>query len=125
VADRHFQASPYADRIRLVVGDARETIGRLDEQFDLVYIDAWKVDYPDYFDLVLPMLAPRGMIVADNVLYGGRVLDPCDDNRGAVAMRTFAQQVASDARVNNVLLTVGDGLMLAWRSALSEPAPQG
>jgi caffeoyl-CoA O-methyltransferase len=65
---------------------------------------------------VLPKLAARGVIVADNVLYGGRVLDPSDDNRGAVAMRKFAQQVANDDRVDNVLLTVGDGLMLAWRS---------
>ena len=65
---------------------------------------------------MLPKLAARGVIVADNVLYGGRVLDLSDDNRGAVAMRKFAQQVANDDRVDNVLLTVGDGLMLAWRS---------
>lgn len=116
LARRHFESSPLADRIDLIAGDALASIGELEGQFDLVYIDAWKFDYPDYYDLVLPKLAARGLIVTDNVLYGGKVLDPSDGSRGAVAMREFAQQVANDDRVDNVLLTVGDGLMLAWRS---------
>jgi caffeoyl-CoA O-methyltransferase len=102
VARRHFDASPYADRIELIVGDALETIAKLDGPFDLVWIDAWKSDYPAYFDAVLPKLAPRGVIAADNLFRPDA--------------REFADRVQADARVHNVLLTVGDGVMLAWRA---------
>jgi caffeoyl-CoA O-methyltransferase len=102
IARRHFDASPYADRIELIVGDARTTIARLDGPFDLVWIDAWKSDYPAYYDAVLPKLAPRGVIAADNLFRP--------------ESREFADRVQADERVHNVLLTVGDGVMLAWRA---------
>ena len=114
-AARHFQASAHADRIDLRVGDARETIPTLDGEFDLVYIDAWKADYPVYYELVLPKLAARGVIVADNLFRDGAVLDPADEDPGTAGMRAFTQKVAADDRVDNALLTVGDGVMLAWR----------
>jgi caffeoyl-CoA O-methyltransferase len=102
IARRHFDASPYAARIELIVGDALQSIAALDGPFDLVWIDAWKSDYPAYFDAVLPKLAPRGVIAADNLFRP--------------QAREFADRVQADERVHNVLLTVGDGVMLAWRA---------
>jgi predicted O-methyltransferase YrrM len=114
VAARHFAASPLADRIELVVGDARETLGRIEGPFDVVFIDAWKRDYPFYYEAVLPKLAPHGVIVADNVLRSGTVLEE-DRDVDAQALRDFADQVLADPRVDSALLTVGDGLLLVWR----------
>jgi caffeoyl-CoA O-methyltransferase len=115
VARRHIVESPYADRIRLVVGDALQTIPRLEGPFDLVYIDAWKASYPDYYEAVMPKLSERGVIVADNLFRNGLVLDPAADDELTHGMREFTQRVHEDERVDNVLLTVGDGLMVAWR----------
>lgn len=115
VARRHIEQSPYADRIDLVVGDALQSVHDVDGPFDLVFIDAWKTDYPAYYDAVVPKLAPHGLIVADNMLRGGAVLDEESDDESARALRAFADQVMADPRVDGALLTVGDGLLLAWR----------
>jgi caffeoyl-CoA O-methyltransferase len=114
IARRHIDSSPHADRIELIVGDALETIGSLEGQFDLIYIDAAKVDYPAYYQQVLPKLAPRGVIVADNLFRDGQVLDEAHQEDENVAMRDFARFVQNDTRVHNVLLTLGDGVLLAW-----------
>ena len=114
VARRHFDASPYGHRVELIVGDALETIAGLEGPFDLVYIDAWKANYPQYFDAVLPTLAERGVIVADNLFRGGAALDATDESESTVGIREFARQVQQEERVHNVLLTIGDGVMLAW-----------
>jgi caffeoyl-CoA O-methyltransferase len=114
-ARRHIDASPFADRIELIVGDALDTVARLDGPFDLVYIDAWKADYPAYYDAVVPKLADRGAIVADNMFRAGQVLDPSDEDEHTAGLREFARRVLEDDRVDNVRLTIGDGLMLAWR----------
>lgn len=89
----------------------------LDGPFDLVFIDAWKSDYIHYYEAVLPKLSPAGLIVADNVLWSGRVADPDDDDENTVAMRAFGDHVHADPRTQNTLLTVGDGLLLAWPTA--------
>jgi caffeoyl-CoA O-methyltransferase len=111
----HIEASQFADSIELIVGDALKTVDGLTGPFDLVYIDAWKADYPAYYDAVVPKLADRGVIVADNMFLGGRVLDRDLEDEGAAGMREFARRVQADDRVDNVLLKVGDGLMVAWR----------
>lgn len=113
-ARRHFTQSRYASRINSLVGDALEVVPSLDGPFDLVYIDAWKADYPRYYEVVAPRLAPRGVIVADNLFRGGRVLQEHAADENTEGMRRFAALVQDDDRVENVLLTVGDGLMLAW-----------
>jgi caffeoyl-CoA O-methyltransferase len=118
VARRHIAASPVADRIELIQGDARETLVQLPGPFDLVWIDAWKADYPRYLDLLVPKLAPRGIIVADNLFRGGDTLPPAAADEGTRGVLAFARRVQDDERLHNVLLTVGDGLLLAW------PAPQ-
>lgn len=114
-ARRHIEASPLGRRIRLIVGDARKTIDGLEGPFDLVYIDAWKADYPAYYDAVLPKLAERGVIVADNMFRDGAALDASVEDEGTLGIREFARRVQRDERVHNVLLTIGDGVMLAWR----------
>ena len=116
IARAHFEKSPHRDRIKLIEGDAREEIGKLEGPFDLVFIDAWKPDYLHYYEAALPLLAPRGLIVADNVLWSGRVLNPQPDDEAARGVMAFNDHVQADERVHNVLLTVGDGLMLAWRA---------
>jgi caffeoyl-CoA O-methyltransferase len=115
VARRHIDASPHRSRIELIVGDALETVGGLEGPFDLVYIDAWKADYPAYYDAVLPKLAERGVIVADNLFRDRAALDPADRDEGTLGIREYARRVQQDDRVHNVLLTIGDGVMLAWR----------
>jgi caffeoyl-CoA O-methyltransferase len=113
---RHIEASPHADRIELIAGDARELVPQLDGPFDLVFIDAWKPDYVHYYEAVLPKLSPSGVIVADNVLWGGNVADPDNDDENTRAMRAFNDHVQADPRTQNALLTVGEGLLLAWPS---------
>jgi caffeoyl-CoA O-methyltransferase len=120
VARRHFAASPNGRRIELIVGDALELIAGLEGPFDLVYIDAWKADYPAYYDAVLPKLAERGVVVADNLFRDGAALDATATDEGTVVIREFARRVQQDERVHNVLLTIGDGVMLAWRRPASE-----
>jgi caffeoyl-CoA O-methyltransferase len=116
IARQNIERSPQAGRIRLIVGDARKEVPGLDGQFDLVYIDAWKADYVTYYEDALPKLAPRGVIVADNVLWRGRVLDPGASDAEARGVAAFNDHVQADPRVRNVLLTVGDGFMLIWRA---------
>ncbi len=122
-ARRHIDASPHREQVELIVGDALSTLAELDGPFDFVYIDAWKADYPAYYEAVLPKLAQRGLIVADNLFRGGRALDEQADDESTIGIREFARRVQADERVHNVLLTVGDGLMLAWRRP-SPPPPQ-
>jgi caffeoyl-CoA O-methyltransferase len=113
---RHIEASPDAGKIELLHGDAREIVATLDGPFDLVFVDAWKGDYPHYYEAVLPKLSERGLIVCDNVLWGGGVLDPGPDDEDSRALSAFNDQVQRDDRVHNALLTVGDGLMVIWRA---------
>ncbi len=120
VARRHFDASPDGRRIELIVGDALETIARLEGPFDLIYVDAWKADYPAYYDAVLPKLAERGVVIADNLFRDGAALDASATDEGTVGIREFARRVQQDERMHNVLLTIGDGVMLAWRRPASE-----
>ncbi len=113
-ARRHFDQSPNAGRIELIVGNALETIAGLAGPFDLVYIDAWKADYPAYYEAIVPKLAERGVIVADNLFRGGAALDSSAGGEGTTGIREFARRVQDDERMHNVLLTIGDGVMLAW-----------
>lgn len=116
IARRHIDASPHGARVELLVGDALRAIAGLPGPFDLVYIDAWKADYPRYYDLVVDKLSGRGVIVADNLFRGGLALDAEAGDEHTTGIREFAARVQADPRVHNVLLTVGDGLMLAWRA---------
>lgn len=112
VARRHIAASPYAGVIEVIVGPAIDTIRGLDGPFDLVFVDADKESYVDYYEAVVPKLASRGLIVADNTLWSGRILDPSDTSSATEAIRRFNDHVAADPRTTCVQLTVRDGVTL-------------
>jgi caffeoyl-CoA O-methyltransferase len=112
IAREHIGASPHADRIEIRVGPAIDTVATLDGPFDLVFIDADKPSYLAYYEAVLPKLAPEGVIVADNVLWSGRLLDPGEDDDNTRAIREFNDRVVADDRVEVVMLTVRDGVSL-------------
>jgi caffeoyl-CoA O-methyltransferase len=112
VARRYIDQSPYADRIQIHLGPALESIGRLEGDFDFVFIDADKPNYVNYYEAVLPRLTERGFIAADNTLWSGRVLDEEADEEGTRAIKAFNEHVKSDPRVTSVMLTVRDGITL-------------
>jgi caffeoyl-CoA O-methyltransferase len=112
VARRYIEQSPHADRIEIHLGPALETIGRLEGEFDFVFIDADKPNYVNYYDAVLPRLTERGFIAADNTLWSGRVLEEADDDEGTRAIKAFNEHVKSDPRATSVMLSVRDGVTL-------------
>ena len=111
IARRYFSESPHGRKITLRMGPALETIKTLSGPLDLVFIDADKANYSNYYEASLPLLKPGGLIVADNVLWSGKVLDPKEADDHAIV--AFDRMVQSDPRVENVCLTVRDGMMLA------------
>ena len=98
----------------------RELVHELEGPFDLIYIDAWKAHYVDYYDAVLPKLAPQGLIAADDVIWGGLPFNDKATDIESEGIRRFVRHVQDDPRVHNVLLTVGEGLLLIWRAPESE-----
>ena len=112
IARRHIAASPYAGVIEIRSGPALETIATLPGPFDLVFIDADKTSYSAYFEATLAKLAPDGVILVDNVLWSGRVLDPAITEPDTAAIKAFNDQVLADDRVEVVMLTVRDGVSL-------------
>ncbi len=116
VARRHIAASPYADRVEVVVGPALDSLGRLDGPWDFVFIDADKPNYANYYEAVLPKLSSDGLIAVDNVLWSGQVVDQNDASENTRAIVDFNERVRSDGRVVCVLCTIRDGVLLARRA---------
>ena len=114
VARRYAEEAGVADRIDYRVGTAMELLGELDGPFDLVFIDADKESYVDYYENVLPKLVDGGFIVADNVLWSGRVLED-DGEPSTQAIKRFNDHVAADERVECLMLTIRDGMTLIRR----------
>jgi caffeoyl-CoA O-methyltransferase len=115
VARRYHEEAGLADRITIHLGPALETIARLDGAFDLVFIDADKTNYPAYYDALLPRLSENGLMVLDNTLWSGRVVDP-DDSPGTAAITALNDRIAADPGVIAVMLTVRDGVTLVRRA---------
>jgi caffeoyl-CoA O-methyltransferase len=117
VAERHIAGAGLADRVEVRRGPALETINGLDGPFDLVFVDADKGGYRDYYEAVLPKLSERGLIVVDNVLWSGRVAQASsdEDEDSTRALRAFNDHLATDERVVSVMLTVRDGVTLIRR----------
>jgi len=107
-----FKKAAVEDIIELHVGNALEIIPILEEEWDLVFIDADKVNYINYYELTLPLLKKGGYIIADNVFFHGQVLEQEISGKNAKAIHAFNEHVAGDNRVEQVFLTVRDGLML-------------
>jgi caffeoyl-CoA O-methyltransferase len=116
LARRAFDASPHAEKIEIVLGPALESIESLPGPFDFVFIDADKVGYPNYYEAVLPKLAPRGLIAVDNTLRSGSVLDETNRISAVLATRAFNERVRRDPRVRCVILSVRDGVTLIRRA---------
>ncbi len=110
MARRYFAQSPYGRKIQLRMGPALDTLRTLQGPLDLVFIDADKENYAAYFDAVLPLVRSGGLIVADNTLWSGRVLEPQSESDRAIV--AFNEKVAKEPRVEKVLLTVRDGVTL-------------
>ena len=114
IAREYWERAGVADRIDLRVAPALETIATLpeDEHLDLVFIDADKENYANYYDALLPRLRPNGVILVDNTLWSGAVIDESRDDSSTVAIRAFNDMVAADERVDTVQLAISDGLTL-------------
>ena len=108
VAKRYFAESPHGKKIILLEGNALDSIAGLNETFDMAFIDADKVNYLNYFNAILPIMRTGGLIVVDNVLWSGRVLDPKDESDHAI--HNFNETVCRDERVEVLMLAVRDGL---------------
>ena len=110
---KYFDLSDYSQQIVQHTGDATEIIPRLDEKFDLVFIDADKPNYPAYFKLVIDKMNPGGLIISDNVLWSGKVIEKVkDDDESTKALLEYNKMLVDDERVETVLLPVRDGLTL-------------
>ncbi|MBA4168123.1 MAG: O-methyltransferase [Chitinophagaceae bacterium] len=111
-ASNNFNHSNYKDRIILHTGNALRIIPELNETWDIAFIDADKTGYLDYYRLILPKLRRGGVILADNVLFHGQVLDQPVAGKNAMAIQEFNDHIKNDNSVEQVLLTIRDGLML-------------
>lgn len=108
-----FQSSPWAERIHLHIGDAADIIPKIDEEWDLVFIDANKRCYIEYYELVMPRLRKGGYIFADNTLWSGKVLDPTSNHDAQTReILAFNDHVSEDMRVEKVILPLRDGMTL-------------
>ncbi len=112
VAQHFFEQSKFKNQITLHIGNAKTIIPQLNQQWDLVFIDADKVGYVDYYNLVLPHVLQGGFIIADNVLYDGEVLESPIKGKNAIAIQAFNDCIAKDSNVDSLMLTLRDGLML-------------
>jgi len=117
IARRYWARAGLTDRIELHIGPALNTLRALPATppIDLAFVDADKTSYRPYYEELLPRLAPRGVIVFDNVLWGGSVVDPTAQDESTQAIRALNDFIASDARVHAVMLPVADGITLVRR----------
>lgn len=112
ISEKYFQKAGLWHKIQLHIGDAREIIPTLDAVFDFVFIDAAKFDYAFYYDLVFEKVNPGGLILADNVLWGGKIVTKANDP-DTLTMAAFNQKVHHDKRVENIMLPLRDGILIA------------
>ena len=115
IARAYWQRAGVAGKIDLVLAPAAETLAALPEAetFDFAFLDADKVNYPVYYEEILKRMPTGGLIVCDNVLWGGAVVDPERADAQTQAIRAFNDRVAADERVQASMIPVGDGLLLA------------
>src|SRR3990172_6385886 len=113
IAKRYWKRSPHGNKIELRLGHALETLRNIEGLFDLVFIDADKENYINYWELCIPKTRSGGLLVIDNVLWSGGVLEPEDETDRAIA--EFNEHVSNDKRVEVVMLPIRDGVSLAWK----------
>lgn len=113
---KYFKESGFASQITFIIGQALEVIQELEETFDLVFIDADKSNYLNYYKMILPKVRSGGIVIADNVLWSGKVIEKVKPNDiDTPALQEFNDFVQSDDSVENVLFPVRDGLMVIMK----------
>jgi caffeoyl-CoA O-methyltransferase len=112
VARANIAASPYASMIDVREGPALDTVAELSGPFDLIFIDADKVNYPHYYEACLPLLDPGGLMLLDNMLRDGEVLDPAGGDEGTRVLAELNDRIAADERVVQILLPLRDGVTM-------------
>jgi caffeoyl-CoA O-methyltransferase len=114
IARRYWARAGVDDKIELALGPAADTLAALEPgpQFDLAFIDADKPGYQRYYDEIVPRLRPNGLILVDNVLWHGQIVDADDTSPDTLALRAFSDHVAADPRVECVMMAIGDGLSM-------------
>lgn len=113
---KYLDRSPHKEKISVHFGDALEVIPKLGGEFDLVFIDADKRLYSEYYDLVFPMVRPGGLILADNTLWDGHVVEvPRSADKQTLGIMAFNDKVKRDDRVEKVILPLRDGLTMIWK----------
>jgi caffeoyl-CoA O-methyltransferase len=108
IAEKHFASYDSEGKVRLIKGDARDEISKFEEVFDLVFIDADKMNYSEYCDMCIDKIKSGGLIVVDNVLWDGLVLNPQDEK--SASLHRFNKKIAEDERVEQVVLPFRDGV---------------
>jgi caffeoyl-CoA O-methyltransferase len=114
IINKYIKASDHKNRIQLIIGDALRIIPTLDAVFDIVFIDAAKREYPAYYEAVIGKVRAGGLIIADNVLWSGKVVQDKKDEDTAI-IDAFNKMIQDDSRVDNILLPLRDGLMVAMK----------
>lgn len=113
MAKRYWAEAGVSEKIDYRIGNGLELISDIDGPFDLVFIDADKKNYSNYYDLIIDKMAPGGIILADNVLWSGKVIDESAKDKDTIAIKEYNLKVQEDDRVDNMLLPLRDGIMMA------------
>lgn len=116
IATEHFRLAGINDQVRVLIGNASEQLTHLQQKnakFDFFFLDADKVSYPYYLEQVIGLAHPEAVILLDNLLLGGRVLDSSDQNPAPTAVRQVTKMLANDPRIESIILPIGDGLGVA------------
>lgn len=111
---KYLRKADLEEKVRLHIGKAEKMIPTLTGNFDLVFLDAGKLDYPRFYDLVIDRVNPGGLIIADNVLWSGKVIEERKD-KDTQALHAFNQKILHDERVSNLILPIRDGLLIAQK----------
>jgi predicted O-methyltransferase YrrM len=112
---KYLRKAQLVEKVHLHIGDAKEIVPQLDQSFDLVFLDAGKQHYAEYYDLVFDRVRPGGLIIADNVLWSGKVANPAlvEKDTDTKMLHEFNKKVQNDERVENLILPLRDGLLIA------------
>ena len=115
IQNKYFKKSEFDKKIFFYLGNAIEIIPKLKGPFELVFIDADKINYEKYFDFVIPKMSKGGLIISDNVMWSGKVLDEFDSiDESTVALKKYNKKLKNDPRVKTTILPFRDGLSLSW-----------
>ena len=116
IQNKYFELSGYRNNVQQHLGDALDVIPTLDGKFDLIFMDADKPNYPAYFDLIIDKLNPGGILLTDNVLWSGKVVEKVkEDDESTIALLEYNKLVATDERLETIMLPIRDGLSLSRR----------